>query len=362
MNFFLIFFFFGLSLPGISENFSSLIGLPEAVILSSRNEDSNTSTEGDNGNINNDSAKFDNTEECDIALLELTTEKILNFSAESYEILRESLQSLQGYLKKLSSETSEEEKDLPEIHDCNVLGTNEPPVLTHPDILNEGNDLGTNEPPVITHPNILNEESKELPRQPESKETERNEKAFNDKNEFPTSVSDIPGGTATQPLHREDVKIKLMLGISLLTLILFLIFMCISCFTFSQVQKKRVFSIRETRSLWRRADFEYGFKKKISIKPELAVMSYFRPAEGVSETSFSKSAASSTFWGPASLDFKRGSMKSMNMSEVAATVPFLHEMDAECMKLEFDNEPTSVEAHSMEIPSEELPSAKAEDS
>ncbi|XP_072468626.1 equatorin [Notamacropus eugenii] len=335
MNFFLIIFLFGLPPPGISKKFGSVIGLPETVISPSYNEDSNTSTE-------------------------VTTEKKKNFSAESYQVLRDSMKRLRSYLEKLSHETPEEEIEHPEIQTYNDLGPNESPVLTHPDKLNEeerNHDLEKSQ-----SRNQLNKESMDLNKKPKNKETEKDEKAFNDKNELPAPISDIPNETVTQPLHREDIKIKLMLGISLLTLVFFLLFMCISCFTYSQVQKK--------------SPKKYRFKKNFSTKPELAVMSYFQPAEGVSETSFSKSAPSSTLWGPQSLDFKSGTSRAMN---APATVPFLHEIDAQCTELDFSNESpsgelelSSVEPHSMEIssderhskelPSGELPSTEAEDS
>ncbi|XP_068946620.1 MOB kinase activator 3B isoform X3 [Petaurus breviceps papuanus] len=147
------------------------------------------------------------------------------------------MQRLQDYLKKLSNEPSKEEIEDLEVHDYSDLGPNEPPVLTNPDILNEeerNHDLEKSR-----SRNQLNEGSKELPKKPKNNEMAKDVKVFNDENELPAPISDLPNDNVTQRLHREDIKIKLMLGISLLTLIFFLIFMCISCFTFSRVQKKR---------------------------------------------------------------------------------------------------------------------------
>lgn len=51
--------------------------------------------------------------------------------------------------------------------------------------------------------------------------------------------------------------------------------------------------------------FFFRYKKayqsgEYSINPELATLSYFHPLEGVSDTSFCKTAESSTFWGTTS--------------------------------------------------------------
>lgn len=47
-----------------------------------------------------------------------------------------------------------------------------------------------------------------------------------------------------------------------------------------------------------------------SVNPELATLSYFHPSEGVSDTSFSKSAESSTFWGTTSSELKKSDTRS----------------------------------------------------
>lgn len=58
----------------------------------------------------------------------------------------------------------------------------------------------------------------------------------------------------------------------------------------------------------------FSYKKQseseYSINPELANMSYFHPSEGISDTSFSKSADSSTFWGGTSSELRKSDTKS----------------------------------------------------
>ena len=46
-------------------------------------------------------------------------------------------------------------------------------------------------------------------------------------------------------------------------------------------------------------------QSEYSVNPELAALSYFHPSEGVSDTSFSKSAESSTFWGTPSSEMRQ---------------------------------------------------------
>lgn len=58
-----------------------------------------------------------------------------------------------------------------------------------------------------------------------------------------------------------------------------------------------------------------------SVNPELATLSYFHPSEGVSDTSFSKSAESSTFWGTTSSELKDSDTKSKSRTtDVISTV------------------------------------------
>uniref|UniRef100_H0XG23 Equatorin n=1 Tax=Otolemur garnettii TaxID=30611 RepID=H0XG23_OTOGA len=86
----------------------------------------------------------------------------------------------------------------------------------------------------------------------------------------------------------EELKIKLMLGISLMTLFLFLILLGLCCATLFKLKRMG----------------QNDYESQYSINPELATMSYFHPSEGVSDTSFSKSAESSTLWGNTSSDMR----------------------------------------------------------
>lgn len=52
-----------------------------------------------------------------------------------------------------------------------------------------------------------------------------------------------------------------------------------------------------------------NYESQYSVNPELATLSYFHPSEGVSDTSFSKSAESGSYWGNASSDLRRVNTK-----------------------------------------------------
>lgn len=52
-----------------------------------------------------------------------------------------------------------------------------------------------------------------------------------------------------------------------------------------------------------------SFGSQYSVNPELATLSYFHPSEGVSDTSYSRSADSSTHWGNTTSDLKKSSAK-----------------------------------------------------
>ncbi|XP_076790771.1 equatorin isoform X2 [Arvicanthis niloticus] len=121
----------------------------------------------------------------------------------------------------------------------------------------------------------------------------------------PIPASDLNTTSEDQLSELEEIKLKLMLGISLMTLIL-LIPLLIFCFA-------TLYKLRHLR--------DKSYENHYSVNPELAALSYFRPSEGVSDTSFSKSAESSTFWGQASSEVKRSNMrrsksKSMDFSAV----------------------------------------------
>lgn len=51
-------------------------------------------------------------------------------------------------------------------------------------------------------------------------------------------------------------------------------------------------------------------ESEYSINPELATLSYFQPSEGISDTSFSKSADSSTFWATSSSEVRKSDIRS----------------------------------------------------
>ncbi|XP_007498158.2 equatorin [Monodelphis domestica] len=146
-----------------------------------------------------------------------------------------------------------------------------------------------------------------------------------------------------QPSDREDLKIKLMLGIALLALLLFLILLFISCFAFYQGQKE--------------CPKIYKQQNNVTTKPELADLSYFQPAEGISDTSFSNSPASSTVWKPEYREIKKETFR----TKEATALSLLHDADARCMKLVFGNEVpskeldlSSVEPHTMETSYDEM--------
>ncbi|XP_048204048.1 equatorin [Perognathus longimembris pacificus] len=115
--------------------------------------------------------------------------------------------------------------------------------------------------------------------------------SMDDKDELFQAIpnSDLNATSGDKLSELEEIKIKLMLGIALMTLILLvplLIFCFATLYRLRQLSKKRE-------------------ESNYSINPELATMSYFHPSEGVSDTSFSKSADSSTLWGTTSSDMKK---------------------------------------------------------
>ncbi|XP_020019612.2 equatorin [Castor canadensis] len=120
----------------------------------------------------------------------------------------------------------------------------------------------------------------------------------------PIPSSDLNATNEDKLSELEEIKLKLMLGISLMTLVI-LIPLLIFCFAalckLSQMSKK-------------------NSESQYSVNPELATLSYFHPSEGVSDTSFSKSADSSTFWGTSSSDLRKPgpNPKSRNMMEMSA--------------------------------------------
>ncbi|XP_051012767.1 equatorin [Acomys russatus] len=104
--------------------------------------------------------------------------------------------------------------------------------------------------------------------------------------------SDLYTASEDKLSELEDLKLKLMLGISLMTLILLLPLLI---FCFATLYKLRCQS-------------DKSYESQYSVNPELTTLSYFHPSEGLSDTSFSKSAESSSYWGTSS-ELRRSSTK-----------------------------------------------------
>lgn len=78
-----------------------------------------------------------------------------------------------------------------------------------------------------------------------------------------------------------------------------------------------------------------------SVNPELATLSYFHPSEGVSDTSFSKSAESSTFWGTTSSELKKSDTRSKSrMTDMTSTASEENEESDMIQSEEPSEEPT----------------------
>ncbi|XP_027984883.2 equatorin [Eptesicus fuscus] len=92
--------------------------------------------------------------------------------------------------------------------------------------------------------------------------------------------SDLNATSEDTGVEAQDNKLKLMLGISLLTLLLFTILLASS--------SALLFKLKTT--------YNKQLENQYSVQPELAALSYFQPAQGVSDSSFSKSADSSAVW------------------------------------------------------------------
>ncbi|ELK15803.1 RNA exonuclease 1 like protein [Pteropus alecto] len=120
----------------------------------------------------------------------------------------------------------------------------------------------------------------------------------------PIPNSDLNNTDEDSQKGLQDVKLKLMLGISLSTLFLFVILLAVSS---SLLYKLKT-------NYKKKSESEY------SINPELANLSYFHPSEGISDTSFSKSADSSTFWGTTSSELRKSDTKSKSrMTDVISS-------------------------------------------
>ncbi|KAM9206487.1 equatorin [Dugong dugon] len=138
---------------------------------------------------------------------------------------------------------------------------------------------------------------------PREEISEEKDRLFN-----PIPSSDVNLGSKETMEELEDIKLKLMLGISLMSLFLFLTLLTLCCAT--------LYKLRKLSSKSECDESQY------SVNPELADMSYFHPSEGVSDTSFSKSAESSTFWGNNSSEFRKSGprkSKSKSMADMVST-------------------------------------------
>uniref|UniRef100_A0A8D2KFJ8 Equatorin n=1 Tax=Urocitellus parryii TaxID=9999 RepID=A0A8D2KFJ8_UROPR len=121
------------------------------------------------------------------------------------------------------------------------------------------------------------------------------------------SESDVNTTKISKSDDLEDIKIKLMLGISLMTLFLFV---ALLAFCSATLYKLKQLSYKT-------------YDSQYSINPELATLSYFHPSEGVSDTSFSKSAEdSSTYLYATSPELKPSKTrisKSKTVTDVVST-------------------------------------------
>ncbi|XP_041911241.1 equatorin [Arvicola amphibius] len=160
-------------------------------------------------------------------------------------------------------------------------------------------------------------EEEEKPHEPSRKPSTPNVPAFwtmlakvisdtsvnmDDKDQFYQAIpgSDLNTTSKDKLSELEEAKIKLMLGISLMTLIL-LIPLLIFCF--ATLYKLRTLS-------------EKSFGTQYSVNPELATLSYFHPSEGISDTSYSRSADSSTYWGNTTSNLKQSRTKKSKLKSM----------------------------------------------
>ncbi|XP_057355387.1 equatorin [Manis pentadactyla] len=109
-------------------------------------------------------------------------------------------------------------------------------------------------------------------------------KALNEDNTEKRNRSSDLSDTSDSLSPLEALKLKLMLGVSLMTLFLFVLLLAICS---AMLYKLKTISSKKCESQY-------------SINPELATLSYFHPLEGVSDTSFSHSAESCTLWSTSS--------------------------------------------------------------
>ncbi|XP_012576709.1 PREDICTED: equatorin [Condylura cristata] len=123
----------------------------------------------------------------------------------------------------------------------------------------------------------------------------------------PIPASDISATTPGNLEELESIKLKLMLGISLMTLLLFVILLAL-CSTMMFKLKTQVPKLKQPPP-----------EVSYAINPELATLSYFQPSEGISDTSFSKSGESSTYWGTTSSEMKKSGESKSRTTDALST-------------------------------------------
>ncbi|KAM5260584.1 equatorin [Hipposideros larvatus] len=110
----------------------------------------------------------------------------------------------------------------------------------------------------------------------------------------PIPSSDLNATNEDNLAKQQDIKLKFMLVISLLTLFLFVILLAVSSALLYKLK----------------TNYNKKCESEYSINPELATLSYFQPSEGVSDTSFSRSADSSTYWATTSSELRKSEITS----------------------------------------------------
>ncbi|XP_010851652.1 PREDICTED: equatorin [Bison bison bison] len=143
----------------------------------------------------------------------------------------------------------------------------------------------------------------------------------------PIPNSDVNTTWEDNTARIQEAKLKLMLGISLMTLFLFVVLLAICS---AMLYKMKMMKYKQACQTG-----EY------SVNPELATLSYFHPSEGVSDTSFSKSAESSTFWGTTSSELKKSDTRSKSrMTDMTSTASEENEESDMIQSEEPSEEPT----------------------
>ncbi|XP_019508232.1 PREDICTED: LOW QUALITY PROTEIN: equatorin, partial [Hipposideros armiger] len=110
----------------------------------------------------------------------------------------------------------------------------------------------------------------------------------------PIPSSDLNATNEDNLAKQQDIKLKFMLVISLLTLFLFVILLAVSSALLYKLK----------------TNYNKKCESEYSINPELATLSYFQPSEGISDTSFSRSADSSTYWATTSSELRKSEITS----------------------------------------------------